>query len=384
MTIREDVQRYYLKAAKLKAEKNPNISKVPIFERDGDRVKFYTPIIDIPNFRFKNEDLEFNMDGQGIGDGTRKKVGNENGQENAFTPNPEEHAYQEFEARNAIEYMKQMLELPDLRSSKGGHKTQRSTRNSMSRSNGILNRRRTLKSALERSIGSGTHKINDPKITILDPDKRKRYAIANEKDEPDVVVVYALDCSGSMVNTLDFVKEAAWWIDGLIGTAYPRAKRHYMHYEAVPYETNKDQFFEISAGGENNMGLSLALANEIFKGYANSDKYLVQLTDGDHADLEIERRSVDSYRQFQAADHRARKMTIDLGNPLVNLILPEVNAVFVVEAGAEYQENYSEYLEELDAKDAKNKLKIASVKSDAIFERGTDLILEVLEKLFKQ
>ncbi|MBI5223884.1 DUF444 family protein [Candidatus Micrarchaeota archaeon] len=390
MGIREDQARYYKKVAQLRAQGSSWIAKAPVFEREGERVRVFIPEIDIPTFRHK--EFQPLISEGGISDGkVRKNENDRNIGDNEFSAKNTGHQYRVLERSQAAQFVHEYLELPGLRSQFESRTTREMSQyRSISKvgPSGRRQFRRTYKETLKRQISLGTYEPGKP---MIEEKQDRRYRSPRPTYEPSVVVIYLLDISGSTMGTLGFLQETAWWIDTLIEREYGLKKGHYIHYEALPQETTAELFYAIEPGGENNMGLSLALAHQLFGQYPSSDKYLVQLTDGDYADLEITQRSINAYTESGLP-----KMNMNIGNPLIDRIVGEVNAVFVIEAGAYYEsakrpiagasaENYSTYIKRLkrERADLADRIRVSSDTIEEIYEHGIDLIPRTLRRLFR-
>lgn len=300
----------------------------------------------------------------------------------------------EVSREEVAEGLEKHLKLPNLRKTLGANiilkttsKRYQSVRTVGPRS--LTDRKRTYTTALKRMVATGEYEPETPIVIPRNEDRRYR-AQRDTPDKTNAVIVYLLDCSGSMMNTLDFLQDTAWLADCWIEHEYPSVARRYVHYDHFARESSRDEFYNISAGGENNMGIAYLRACRILDEYQEDQysRFLIHLTDGDHFGLEVDEEDAQEYQQAtRRYPEYFPEMQIVGGNPLINRILPRVNALFVCEAGAYYKEdepfkhhrgvgisksNYSELLDKMikDAPSLREKIRLVSFREEEIrFDR---------------
>ena len=431
MTLRIDADRARFDA-KLRRLKKAGLTKylqnepLMVPRPDKDNLRIPIPRIIIPQFRFRDEDIGGIGQGDGeegsiILDPTKKNQrpmikGQEKDDEDEILGGhwnreqdvPADHEYAEFTKQEIADIIGEQLRLPNLRDIFGGGKMESTQRrySSIRRvgPNSLRHFRRTYREALRRSIASGTYDPRNPVVVPIKEDSRFRAPKDVISQTNNAVIIFVLDCSGSMLRTLDFLQEVAWWADTWIQKHYQRTVRRYVHYDHAARESTAEDFYRIEAGGENNMGVALSLAHRIFLEYPKEqyNRYLVHLTDGDYAGLNVTQGHLESYRGYM---ERYRdyyrddedKIEIVVGNPLIDLILPNCNAVFVCEAGAYYDrggdpsttwgssnENYSQLLGRLteEVPSSRKKLRFVSYDEQEIEDEGRRKIPETLTNWF--
>ena len=313
---------------------------------------------------------------------------------------PLNHDFVEVSRSEIAEGLEEHLKLPNLRETFGGetigstNRKYKSIRRVGPRS--LTDFHRTYKTALKRIIASGEYDLIRPVIVPRNEDRRFRTS-KESNDTTKAVIVFVLDCSGSMRGTLDFLQDTAWLADCWIEQSYPTITRRYVHYDHSARESTRDEFYKISAGGENNMGVAYLRVHQILKEYPEDqyNKYLIHLTDGDYFGLQVDDEDIGKYQEaMEIFPDYFPEMQIVGGNPLLDKILPNVNALFVCEAGAYYSKhpsspgiasnNYSELLTRvvLEVPALKNRIRWVSFNEERLSTDRNECKMETMREWF--
>jgi len=314
---------------------------------------------------------------------------------------PVDHELVEVSRKEIAEGLEDYLKLPNLRETFGGeiavspNKKYKSIRTVGPRS--LTDFRRTYKTALKRIISSGGYDEQKPVIIPINEDRRFR-APKISFDVMKAVIVFVLDCSGSMLNTLDFLQDTAWLADCWIEKSYPAVARRYVHYDHLARESTREEFYRISAGGENNMGIAYLRVYQILKEYPEDqyNRFVIHLTDGDTFGLQVYDEEIKRYQEVsENYPEYFPEMQMVNGNPLMNKILPNVNALFVCEAGAYYgggndyeveSGNYSELLARVvqEAPSLRNKIRCVSFDEERLSKERNECKMETIREWFSK
>ncbi len=343
------------------------------------------PLIEIPRFCYREDELDnFPID-------LKKLTGKENRESDAL----ETHTEFQIEMKEAAEYIREKLKLPDLREVFGSTQSMRKRYIGLSRvgPNGLVSVPRTWRSALCRTIIEGNYDYTNPKIVVEPRDKR--FKVRKEATGTrGADIIYMLDCSGSTSSVIEFLQETAWWIEALIRDGYPDTIQHYIHYDNIAREATRELFYKINPGGENDIGVGFSLARDMFTRCQGRHKFLVVLTDGDYAGLEITSERRDRYVDA-ITRYKLPPLVLERGNTL-RQILDSVDGLFVCEGGAYYAggvhasawgsspNNFSTYLEDFVAENphASRKIKWISVPEGKARERDAQTLTDTIKALF--
>jgi uncharacterized protein len=378
-----------------------------VIDTKGRVIRVPIKVLEIPQLQYGPKDKGGVAQGDGnVGDvipnpyNEEEKAG---GKKSGKGHEPTEHDYTEIDRSEIAEGLEELLGLPNLRETftgeVSGSPSKRYSGIQPIGPQGLVNVRRSYMRALRRSVSSG---IYDPTIPVVLPRKEDfRYKAPMVKnDANNVVVVYLLDCSGSMVPVLKFLQDVAWLADCWIDKEYPQAKRRYVHYDHLARESSASDFYSISAGGENHMGIAFQHVYQILKEYPpeHFNKYIVHLTDGDPYGLDIDEEDVSHYQMLidmfpEAFEHLPipkSQPVMHTGNPLLDRILPNINGLFVCEAGADYGDdddpykgNYSDILKQIvkDVPGIGNRIRCASFSYDSLVEGSDERRQSMLETM---
>lgn len=322
----------------------------------------------------------------------------------SFQDGDVDHQYRELGREDVAEYIAGKLNLPNLREtfSAGSINKPKPKHNTIRRTGpkGLRHFKKTYLEALKRQIASGIYNPETPVVVPVRSDERFRA----EKVSPNfgnAVLIFLLDYSSSVNNTLEFLQTVAWWAECWIKRHYTNLARRYVAYDYFAHEKTPAEFYNISSAGQNNMGAGLTMASRILDEYPADqfNRYVMLLTDGDYAGLEITEQDIARYNRYAKSIGESKPLELAIGNPLTDLIFPEVDGLFVCEAGAYYdsngsfsgkheggssQRNFSELLGKLLAEDENlsRKVRHVSYTYDKVDGSPKSLILETLKTWF--
>lgn len=361
---------------------------------NGETIRIPIRNLRIPRFIFGSNDKS----GVGQGDGEigdpipGKPQDDQRGQEHGEGEGS--HSYIDLNLEEAVEFLGEELELPNLLEKFEGNigvaSHNKYTGIQRVGPESLRHAKRTYKEALRRSISSGDYDPEKPVIIPIHDDKR--YRSANDAILPTAkaAIIYLLDCSGSTREVLPFLQNVGWLADAWIQKHYASVARRYVQYDHSAKEVTADKLYSVSAGGGTAINAGLSLAKKIAQDdYPESDYnlYLIHFTDGDGHGMEITEEYVEDYERWIRRNPGLEKrfQAPKAGNPLADFLVDRCNAIFVCEAGAYSRENYSKLLQNLveirPSLDAK--IRCVSFTEEEIEEGKGEKIKETLLHWFK-
>ncbi|MBU2639040.1 MAG: DUF444 family protein [Nanoarchaeota archaeon] len=219
--------------------------------KDG-KVFIPIPRIDIPKFRNKEGDNEDKL-GKGEGDiGDEVGEGEEEEGQQKAGDKPGEHMI-EMNVIELADIMGEELGLPRIEPK--GKRTiyQEFDKYSGERKKGpsaLLRKRKTLKQALKRAIGSGDYDPKKPRIPIESADMRYRSWTMKPVPESSAVIFYLMDVSGSMEEEQkELARKISFWSDLWLRKHYPGLESVYVIHDAQAKEVTQDQFYHTRESG---------------------------------------------------------------------------------------------------------------------------------------
>ncbi len=261
-----------------------------IARRGKDRVSIPLPQIEIPRFRFG--DNQGGGTGQGKGNpGDPIGQGEEQGQEAGQAGNkPGEHQLEvEFTLKELAEILGEELELPKIEPR--GHKTVKSksdryTGIARQGPNSLRSFKRTFREALKRQVIAKSYNPDNPIIIPIRDDMRFRSWKTSVRYENDAVIIYMMDVSGSMGDEQkEIVRTEAFWIDTWLRSQYKGIETRYIIHDATAREVDEDTFYRTRESGGTLISSAYKLCmNIIEKEYPPSEWniYPFHFSDGDN------------------------------------------------------------------------------------------------------
>jgi uncharacterized sporulation protein YeaH/YhbH (DUF444 family) len=253
-----------------------------IGKKGKDLLSIPVPRIDIPRFRFGNNDS-----GMGQGEG---QEGDEVGQGPQAGSDPAEHLIEvDVAMEDMLKILAEELELPRIKP-KGRQNLRAPTKRYKSiRRTGpgsLRHHKRTYKRALLREISTG----------VFDPDRRApipiredmRYRSWRDQPEPlrNAAVLYIMDVSGSMGDEQKhLVRSTAFWIDTWLQDQYQGVDTRYIIHDARAKEVDRETFFRTRENGGTLISSAFKLAlRMVERDYPAEDwnLYIFQFSDGDN------------------------------------------------------------------------------------------------------
>lgn len=248
LSIEEDVGRWkQIVRGRIRRDLKRFMSSGEIVGRKGkDTVSIPLPSVQLPRFRFGNNDQGVGQGepGDGQGEGGRGQAGD----------NAAEHAIEvEVTLEELAAIMGEELALPRIEPK--GHKNVVSKRDRYSRIStvgpeSLRHFRRTYREALQRQIGAGTYAPDAPKVVPISHDKRYRSRKEDKKPERNAVVLYMMDVSGSMGEAQkEIVRMEAFWIDTWLASQYDGVETRFIIHDAAAKEVDRETFFHTKESG---------------------------------------------------------------------------------------------------------------------------------------
>ena len=281
------------------------ITKGELIGRKGkDRVSIPLPHIEIPRFRFNDQQSGGVAQGDGeVGDPLdqgqdapgKGKAGQGEG----------DHALEvEVSIDELAEILGEELELPDIKPRGQSRIPQAHDRYSGIRRAGpesLRHFRRTYREALKRQIITGTFDPKQP-IVIPTPDDR-RYRSWKTTTQPvaNAVIIYMMDVSGSMGDEQkEIVRIESFWIDTWLRRQYKGLESRFIIHDSVAREVDRDTFFRTRESGGTMISSAFKLCKKIIEtDYSPSEWniYPFHFSDGDNWSMDDTLACVDLLKQ---------------------------------------------------------------------------------------
>lgn len=259
-----------------------------IGQQGNKRIKIPIHTIDLPRFSFGgrgtggpgmgNGDVGDPMDGQGRpGQGEAGDGRGDGGLDAEFSPD------------ELAQIMIDHLELPNIENKgKGEIHSEKSKYNQINNNGpeGLRHFKRTYKEALKRSISSGTYNPHDPVVIPIKNDKR--YKSYQEQPAPDVntVVIYMMDCSGSMgTEQKKIVSAEVFWIELLLKKFYKGIESVFIVHDTEAREVSRKDFYRVKSSGGTRISSAYQLCDEVIKKrfpFTEWNVYPFHFSDGDN------------------------------------------------------------------------------------------------------
>lgn len=268
------------------------------FVRRGDRIiqkgkNKYTvsmPEIDMPKFIFGSNDGQGSQGmGQGDGPPQQGQPGDQPGQGNKAGDGEGEKAEDsgvELSSDELAEILQEELELPNIEP-KGEQKILETINKyktiGTKGPNSLIDRKRTYKEALKRSIATKQYNPKKPVIVPIKEDKRFRQAVPQIVETNSAVVIYMMDVSGSMgEEQKEIARNMCFWINLWIQHEYKNVTTKYLIHDSTALEVNEERFFNTRESGGTRISSVYELGQELITGkFLNQNIYVFQISDGD-------------------------------------------------------------------------------------------------------
>ena len=266
------------------------ITKGELIGRKGkDRVSIPIPHIDIPRFRFSDQQ----KGGVGQGDG---EVGDSVGQGD---PQPGSGKAGQGEGEHALEVdvsidelaeiLGEELELPDIEPKGESRIHQQHERYTGIRRVGpesLRHFRRTYREALKRQIITGTFDLGNPVVIPNPGDKRFRSWKTTNEPIANAVIIYMMDVSGSMGDEQkEIVRIESFWIDAWLTKQYKGLESRFIIHDSVAREVDRETFFSTRESGGTMISSAFKLCKQIIETHYSPEEwniYPFHFSDGDN------------------------------------------------------------------------------------------------------
>ena len=255
--IKQDHSRFHqIVRGRIKENLKKYMSRGELIGRKGkDRVSIPIPRIDIPRFRFGQQDVGGVSQGEGeVGEslGGQEAEG-EGGQGEAGSDAGDKALEVDVTLDELAEIMGEELELPRIEP-KGQKKIEtikeRYTGLRQTGPESLRHFKSTYKRALRRIISSGIYDPKDPIIVPMRADKRYRSWTETPIPYSNAVIIYMMDVSGSMGNEQkEIVRMESFWIDTWLRSQYQGIESRYIIHDATAKEVDQETFFHTRESG---------------------------------------------------------------------------------------------------------------------------------------
>ncbi len=289
--IRENLKRY--------------ISRGELIGKQGkDKVSIPLPQIELPRFKFNNQD----QGGVGQGDGQPgDSLGpgdQQPGQGKAGEGEGEKTLEVEVTLDELAEILGEELQLPRIEPR--GEKQVVTERDRYTGirpvgPNSLRHFRRTYKRALKRSIAMGNFDPLRPMVVPIHDDMRYRSWKSVKSPQANAVVIYMMDVSGSMgEEQKQIVRIESFWINTWLKSQYQGIQTRYIIHDASAKEVDEHTFFHTRESGGTKISSAYVLAARIIEEeYPSADWniYPFHFSDGDNWSLDDTGRSLKILRE---------------------------------------------------------------------------------------
>ncbi|MEZ4438051.1 MAG: DUF444 family protein [Polyangiaceae bacterium] len=281
------------------------ISKGELIGRQGkDRVSIPVPQIDIPRFRFS--DQQQGGVGQGDGDvGDSVGQGDQPGSGKAGQGEGEHALEVDVSIDELAEILGEELELPDIRPKGESRLNQKNERYTGIRRVGpesLKHFRRTYREALKRQIITGTFNPDNPVVIPNPGDKRFRSWKTTNEPTANAVIIYMMDVSGSMGDEQkEIVRIESFWIDAWLTRQYKGLESRFIIHDSVAREVDRETFFRTRESGGTMISSAFKLCKQIIEqDYPPSEWniYPFHFSDGDNWSMDDTLACVEILKQF--------------------------------------------------------------------------------------
>jgi uncharacterized protein len=265
------------------------ITKGELIGRKGkDRVSIPVPHIDIPRFRFS--DQQRGGVGQGDGDvGDPVGPGDQPGKGKAGQGEGDHALEVDVSIDELAEILGEELELPDIQPKGESRITNQRDRYSGIRRVGpesLKHFKRTYREALKRQIITGTFDPKDPIVVPNPRDKRFRSWKTTSEPVANAVIIYMMDVSGSMGDEQkEIVRIESFWIDAWLSKQYRGLESRFIIHDSVAREVDRETFFRTRESGGTMISSAYKLCKQIIEADYSPEEwniYPFHFSDGDN------------------------------------------------------------------------------------------------------
>lgn len=267
------------------------VSQGELIGRQGkDTVSIPIPQIDIPRFRFADEQQGGVGQGEGEeGDGVGKGKGKPGEGKEAGQGAGEHILEVEITLDELADILGEELELPAIEPKGKATVVDKKDRYVGIRTvgpNSLRHFKRTFKTALKRQIALGSYDKKNPIIIPTKDDMRFRSWKTDQEPVANAAIIYMMDVSGSMGDEQkEIVRIESFWIDTWLKKQYKGIETRFVIHDAVAREVDRDTFFSTrESGGTMISSAYKACADIIDADYPPSEWniYPFHFSDGDN------------------------------------------------------------------------------------------------------
>ncbi len=261
-----------------------------IGKKGKDRVTIPMPSIDLPRFKYGQQDQGGVSQGPGdVGDGIGQDPQGE-GQEGQAGNEPGQHDLEaEFTLEELARILAEELELPNIQPK--GSKTIRAPHdkyNAIRRvgPEGLRHFKRTFREALKRQIIMGSYNRDNPLVIPRREDRRYRSWKESVVPQTNAVIVYLMDVSGSMGDEQKtMVRIESFWIDTWLRSQYKGIESRYIIHDTKAREVDAETFYRTKESGGTMISSAYILCADLIENEYPSDTwnvYVFHFSDGDN------------------------------------------------------------------------------------------------------
>ena len=277
---------------KVKSKLKDHITKgKKVVRRGKDMVVVDIPYIELPRFRYGNQDGGIGNGpadvGDEVGDGP-PQPGGEQGQPGNDTGEHDVGVGVSLDFY--LDMLAEELELPNMEPKQNSEITNphiKWNRTSSQGNNSLLHKKKTFKQAIKRVVSEGNYDPED--ITNVYPVKDdKVYKSWSQVDKPDAnaVIFFMSDISASMgPDKRDLIRELCWYLETWISRFYEETQMKYIVHDSQAYEVDKEKFYKYTSGGGTRISSAFELVKDVIERAYPLDEwniYIFYLSDGEN------------------------------------------------------------------------------------------------------
>jgi uncharacterized protein len=276
--IKKDHRRFkQIVRGKIKRNLRKYMSQGEITGKQGkDLVKVPIPTIDIPRFRFSDQQRGGASQGDGEpGDALSDGDVQPGGPGEAGNQGGEHELEVDITLDELAQIMGEELALPHIEPK--GNKRMETIKDKYTgiRSTGpesLRSFKRTYKQALRRMISTGTYEPESPIIVPIRDDMRYRSWNETVVPQSNAVILYMMDVSGSMGDEQkEIVRMESFWLDTWLRSQYKGLESRFIIHDATAKEVDRETFFRTRESGGTMISSAYKLALKIIE-----DEYPVE------------------------------------------------------------------------------------------------------------
>ncbi len=286
--VRKELEKYIQQGELLARKKDKKVS-IPL------------PNIDIPRFRFGQQQKGTGQGEGEVGESLGKKQPGQQGKAGEAGSEAGEHELEvDLSLEELAEILGEKLELPRIQPKGKKNMAVLERRFSGIRRIGpesLRHFKRTFREGLKRAIMSGVYDPHNPVIVPEREDRRYRSWKETIIPENSAVLIYMMDVSGSMgEEQKELVRMTSFWLDTWLRSQYKQIESVYIVHDAQAKEVDEHTFYRLREAGGTKISSAYELCATTIEARFNPQEwniYLFHFSDGDNWGSEDNKRCIE-------------------------------------------------------------------------------------------